>query len=232
MLANVGKHVHRARLARLADDPRLYYRYPPKSRTDEVMPTRLGNVLKSAELYPHLRYGMDGVLFWPRLYAVLPERVATALAETRSTLERLATLSCLSGVFAVGGGGYLLVARGPVAVYLTSLLGGYLLAVICYRAAVHTAADYAEQVRAAFDVYRRDLAKQLDGETATLDRPQWIALGQFWYRGVLRDADVVPDEPTHTTAPPSPGKGWIPTLSTWCAGITVLVAVVSAVWLW
>ncbi len=194
------------------------------------MPTRFGNVFRSAEVYPALRYGMDGVLFWPRLYAVLPERVATALAETRSTVERLAALSCLSAVFAAGTGGYLLAARGAAAVYLACLLGGTLLAVACYLAAVHTATDYAEQVRAAFDVYRRDLAKQLDGEAADLDSPQWSAVGRFWYRGVPRDTEVVPDEPTRVTSS-TPGRWPVPTLSTWCAAVAVVAAAVGASWL-
>jgi hypothetical protein len=228
--ATFGKHWHRLRLQRLEDEQQLYFHYPPKSRLDEVMPTRLGNVFKSAELYPLLRYGMDGVLFWPRLYAVLPDRVATGLGDARSTLERLLALSWLSGLFAIGTSAYLLVVHGPWGLYLCCLVGGSLVAHTCYLAAIRAADGYAEQVRAVFDVYRRELAVKLDGESAALDRPQWKALGQFWFRGIPRETQLVPDEP----APPEPErsvKGWTPTLSTWCASLMVLIAVAGFFWL-
>lgn len=225
-----GKHWHRLRLQRLDDDQQLYFRYPPKSRLDEVMPTRLGNIFKSAEMYPALRYGMDGVLFWPRLYAVLPDRVATGLGEARSMLERLLALSWLSGLFAIGTSTYLVVVRGPSALYLGCLLGGSLVAHTCYLAAVHAADGYAEQVRAAFDVYRRELAAKLDGESVALDRPQWKGLGQFWFRGIPRETQVVPDEPA-PVEPENADRGWTPTLSTWWASLIMVAAGAGLLWL-
>ena len=232
-LANLGKGLHQARLRRLADQEALYFRYPPKSRPEEVMPTRLGNVLKSAELYPALRYGMDGVLFWPRLYVVLPDRVAAMLAEARSALERLLTLSWLVGVFAIITGTYLLVARGSWVLYLASLVGGTLLALVCYRAALRVANEYAEQVRAVFDVYRRDLTEKLEGEDSTLDRPQWMALGRFWYQGIPREAQIEPDKADKPilTAPKRTASVWVPTLSTWYAALVLLVGAAGAYWL-
>lgn len=218
-----GKHWHRLRLLRLDDEQELYFRYPPKTRLDEVMPTRLGNIFKSAELYPALRYGMDGVLFWPRLYAVLPDRVAAGLGEARSTLERLLALSWLSGLFAIGTSAYLLVVRGPSSVYLGCLLGGTLVAHICYLAALRAADGYAEQVRAAFDVYRGDLAVKLHGDSAAPDRLQWRGTGQFWFRGIPEGTQLVPDEPA-PAVPESAGRGWTPTLATWWAALILVAA--------
>jgi len=226
-----GKHWHRLRLQRLDDEQQLYFRYPPKSRLDEVMPTRLGNVFKSAELYPALRYGMDGVLFWPRLYAVLPDRVAAGLGETRSMLERLLTLSWLAGLFAAGTSAYLLVVRGPALLYLCCLLGGALVAHSCYLASLRAAESYAEQVRAAFDVYRRDLAVKLHGESAELDRPQWKGIGQFWFHGIPEGTQLVPEE----SPPPvqeRKGKGWAPTSATWWAALVLAAAGGGLLWLW
>ena len=51
----------------------IYLFYPGRHRLDELMPTRLGNILKNAEVYPKLRYGIDSVLIWPRLYPLLPD---------------------------------------------------------------------------------------------------------------------------------------------------------------
>ncbi|MGK3206874.1 hypothetical protein [Amycolatopsis sp. MEPSY49] len=225
-----GKYWHRLRLRRLDDDQQLYFRYPPKSRPEEVMPTRLGNIFKSAELYPALRYGMDGVLFWPRLYAVLPDRVATGLGETRSLLERLLALSSLSGLFAIGTSAYLLVVRGPVLIYLGCLLGGSLVAHTCYLVSLQAAESYAEQVRAAFDVYRRDLAVKLHGEAAVLDRPQWLGIGQLWFHGIPEGTQLVPDEPP-PAAEESNGARWAPTSATWWAALTVVAAGAGLLWL-
>jgi hypothetical protein len=40
-------------------------RYPPYD--DLILPTRMGNILRSAETYPLTRWGMDSVPLWPRL---------------------------------------------------------------------------------------------------------------------------------------------------------------------
>jgi hypothetical protein len=194
------------------------------------MPTRLGNVFKSAELYPALRYGMDGALFWPRLYAILPDRVAAGLAEARSTVERLLTLSWLSGIFAITTSTYLLVAHGPWLLYLCCLLGGLLIAYACYLAAIRAADGYTERVRAAFDVYRRELAVKLDGESATLDRAQWKAVGQFWFRGLPPETQVLPEEPTQPELARTRSR-WRPTVSMSCAPLIAIAAVAGCLWL-
>ncbi|GAB3893517.1 hypothetical protein GCM10029964_070420 [Kibdelosporangium lantanae] len=220
-----GKYCHRARLARLTDEQYRYLRYPPKTRTDEVMPTRLGNLFKSAELYPATRYGMDGVLFWPRLYSVLPDSVQAGLSDARSTLERLLVLSFLSAAFAVGTSGYLLVVAAPWPLYVCCLVGGWLVACLCYRAAVGSADGYTEQVRAAFDVYRRDLAAKLAGETAVFDRSEWMDMGRFWYLGLPAGTKV---EPTPARPGNAGTRNWRPTMSTVCTVVVAVAAVVGA----
>ncbi len=75
----LGVRWHRDRLAALdpfddADYARLHTGYPADA--SEVMPTRLGNILKNAELHPEDRYGIDAVVVWPRLYPLLPRNSA------------------------------------------------------------------------------------------------------------------------------------------------------------
>ncbi|MPZ82153.1 MAG: hypothetical protein GEV28_17850 [Actinophytocola sp.] len=70
-LATLGRKRQERRRARTTDFEKRYYLFP----TESLMPTRLGNVLRAAEDYPHSndRYGMDSAFFWPRLYSVLPD---------------------------------------------------------------------------------------------------------------------------------------------------------------
>jgi hypothetical protein len=58
----------------------IYRRFPPYDLRDRAMPTRVGNILLSAELYPYLRYGIDAVLVWPRLYQAVPDSFRNVLA--------------------------------------------------------------------------------------------------------------------------------------------------------
>ena len=73
------------------DREAIYYSYPPSKSSESylkyVMPTRLGNILRNAELYPNERYKIDAVLMWPRLLAVLPDSFNESLASTKSSLD-------------------------------------------------------------------------------------------------------------------------------------------------
>jgi len=75
-LKEYGKARHQRILKKLSYDT-ISYNYP--MRTREVMPTRLGNILKNAELYPTDRYQIDAVQVWPRLYGLLPENLVQAM---------------------------------------------------------------------------------------------------------------------------------------------------------
>jgi hypothetical protein len=56
------------------DAHEAYPRYPLTEDEEDVLPTRLGNILLAAERYPLSRYGMDTIYFWPRLFPLLPEK--------------------------------------------------------------------------------------------------------------------------------------------------------------
>ncbi|MCA1680714.1 MAG: hypothetical protein LC777_18085, partial [Actinobacteria bacterium] len=75
-----GVQWHRQRLQALcgvgpdADAYCAYSSYPSSDHEDDVLPTRLGNILLAAERYSLDRYQFESILFWPRLYPLLPQQ--------------------------------------------------------------------------------------------------------------------------------------------------------------
>ena len=54
---------------------------------NELLPTRIGNILRAAETRPRHRYGLDVMLIWPRLWLILPETARSELGAARSSLN-------------------------------------------------------------------------------------------------------------------------------------------------
>lgn len=160
----LGKNRHRKHLEEINDDSHyeeIYYNYPLPTQPEEVMPTRLGNILKNAEMYPKDRYKIDAVLIWPRLYHLLPERFIQTLAEARSALDFMLVISSLSVAFVLVGGSYLLYINAPVRIIIFCILGGLFVAWMAYKGSISSGLLYAQQIKVAFDLYRNELIKQM-----------------------------------------------------------------------
>ena len=201
--ARWGTSWHRRRLAALASRAakypdayqRIYSGYPMPGQEVQVMPTRIGNVIRGAELHARDRYGLDSVLVWSRILPVLPDRVTQTLGAGRADLELMVTISALGG----SGGAVIaiivLVAHGPWTTFLASVAVGTTIAWAAYRSAIATAMTYAEQVKAAFDVFRVDLLRQLGitispSSDMAVERAIWQRLGLLWYRAVPDGAEL------------------------------------------
>jgi len=197
-LQSLGQGWHKARLAKLSaelqKDPGLYEQiylgYPLPTQSDQVMPTRLGNILKNAELYPRDRYKIDAVLIWPRLYNLFPERFVQTIAEARGALDFMLVISSLGGAFALLSGGYLLIVSAAWWLFLACFWGGLLVAWLAYQGALGSAMLYAQQIKAAFDLYRNELLKQMRlplPATPDEEKTRWREVGQFLYRNVREE---------------------------------------------
>ena len=187
---------HRRRLQTLfsaGGDEKIYYDYPPNTRPDEVMPTRLGNILKSGELYANLRYGIDPVIIWPRLYGLLSDAALAGISTSRGALEFNLAAAVTSALFAVVAGIYLLLAGGTWWLFLACFWAGFLGAWIAYETALSTARVYSEQVKVVFDNFRNELLLKMrlplppdpEEESAT-----WHEIGVFFYRNVREHPDA------------------------------------------
>lgn len=162
---------------------RLYHEYP--SQAKRLLPTRLGNVLRSAEDYPVTTYGMDSVFWWPRLMPLLPEAVQQGIEDALTPLLALLNLATLMGLVAVGGAIYLWRNQaggwqGSVAV----LIVGLLLARLFYLGAAAQARGYGQQIRAAIDLYRFELLTALHQSlpaSTQEERALWSQLAAWLY---------------------------------------------------
>jgi hypothetical protein len=197
-LANMRRKHYQDVLKKLESADRyetIYYRFPFPDEPEEVMPTRLGNILKNSEQYADKRYEMDAVLLWPRLYPVLPEGFIKILDGTKASLDFLLIISTLSGLFALVTGIYLVVSHGPWLLFLLCFAGGWLVAYLAYLSALEAAVTYGQLIKSAFDLYKDALRQQLGYERSKSlkeERAFWGVVYELIYRGEASDPDKLP----------------------------------------
>jgi hypothetical protein len=161
-------------------------RYPADVRY--VMPTPLGNLLRTAEEYPLVRYGLAIGVCWPRLWLLLPKETQEALSAARQSLNSAARLFFWGLLFAVW-----------TAWAWWATLAALGMLVVAYWAMVQAAGVYGDLLRAAFDLHRFALYEALrlpapagpDHEEA--DGQQ---LSEYLFRGTIQQdlRFVVPDK--------------------------------------
>jgi hypothetical protein len=149
--------------ARTEAAQRLDRDYP--AHRNQVLPTALGNVIRSSETYPRSRYNLDGVTVWPRVELLLTDGERTVISDAQADLSffvnsSVAVLAVGCAVIAsaawyaptVGS----LISRTAVALLLAALISW-----MAYRAAVQAAAGWGDSIRAGFDVHRLDVYTKL-----------------------------------------------------------------------
>jgi hypothetical protein len=179
---------HEQRRAPMVKDPGAFSRLHADYPLDEnnVMPTRLGNILRAAEDHAFHRYRINAVIVWPRLYVVLPDQVTAAIAVAKTPLDFMAVIGAMASVFAVCG----TVIAAILLPWYTALAcfgGGLAVFWLAYMGAVQAARPYAQLIRAAFDVHRGlllDAAGLSRPQTLAAERSQWERISDLWYRGV------------------------------------------------
>ncbi|MCY7392227.1 MAG: hypothetical protein LH647_12305 [Leptolyngbyaceae cyanobacterium CAN_BIN12] len=119
----------------------------PEANAD-LMPTRLGNILRAAEHKPLAKYGLDAIVCWSRLWLLLPDAVKKDLQAARADLNTAARVWLWSLLFC----GWAFVGVSLWAAW--SLLFGLLSAWFAYGWALDAASTYGELIEAAFDLHR------------------------------------------------------------------------------
>jgi hypothetical protein len=217
-LADRRRKHYQQELRRLDDNGQyepIYYGFPFPDEPEEVMPTRLGNVLKNAEQYSYKRYDMDAVLLWPRLYSVLPENFMKSFEGAKASLDFMLVFSSLSVLFALVTGIYLLIIQGAWWLFLLCFLGGLAMARLAYKSALEAAITYGQLIKSAFDLYKGVLCKQLGYEqpkSLAEERDFWRNLYDLVYRGEAGNPEALRYlgvKETQPTPPTEPAQAWL-----------------------
>jgi hypothetical protein len=157
-----NKHADAARAARA-----LY----PEAESS-VLPTQLGNLIRAFENYPRLQYGMSSIPLWPRLISKIDKEYAGAVDDAKVPFDFMINVSALSTVMALALLGFSLLFPVPLTKPRTwvpwalEVVIFSALAYASYRGSVGRASAWGEMVKGAYDLYRRDLLKQLGYEDA------------------------------------------------------------------
>lgn len=155
-------------------------RYPVDPR--HFLPTTLGNILRSAEEYPQVRYGMGMSVCWPRLWLVITKETQETLAQARQRLDSATRLLAWGVLFAV----WTIWARWAVLVAVV-------VSIAAYWATLQAAGTYGDLLRSTFDLYRFKLYEQARWTlppSPTGEEARGEKLNEFLFRGTA-NSDVL-----------------------------------------
>ncbi|MES5816535.1 hypothetical protein [Streptomyces sp. RG80] len=134
---------------------------------DALLPTALGNALRTGELSAGERYGLSTLASWPRIYMQVSDRMSDTLRSTRDALDTAVNL-CWS---------FLAVTVVSASALYDEpnrwwLCGGALLSAgVSYKGAVTVAQAYSGLMHVVYDLHRFELLEALrhplpsDGES-------------------------------------------------------------------
>jgi hypothetical protein len=154
-----------------------YALYPIDEQSQPYVahPTRLGNILESFETYPDVKYGLDSVFYWYRLWVVLDKDLREEIDSSQSVVDSSVYISFVLYVSTLVMLIYASIGYGPQfdhlhwlsAVKLPYVPAPYVLCVIAaaclvfgfviYRLALPTHAQFGELFKSVFDQYRSKL---------------------------------------------------------------------------
>jgi hypothetical protein len=160
--------------------------YPPPNHLDKMMPTRVGNILRAAEIHAYDRYRIDSVIIWPRLRPLLRPEAVTILEDKWIALNFMLLISLLAALFALIWCPVLALLTDHWRLFLLCALG-WPIAWVSYENAVQCALAYGEQIKSTFDLYRHDLLKALNRPippSVEAEQKEWRQLSCFLYRNL------------------------------------------------
>jgi hypothetical protein len=164
----------------------------PHHQPWRVLPTRLGNVVASAQEHPSHLYGLDAVVFWPYLAPILDKNgYAVFVEREKSSLDFLLNMAIITAAFGIE------LVLLDVAFSRFNLLRTVLV-MLCtgaivflfYQGSIMSALRWSHTYRIAFTLYRDQLRERLGLRQPNDfydERNLWRKASRFY-----RDHDVTP----------------------------------------
>jgi hypothetical protein len=173
----------------------LNSRYPYVE--ERLLPTRLGNVLRNTEEYSTQRFGISGVVLWPRLLAKIDAAYAGFIDNAKTAFDftlNMSLLAAVSSMLAIWIGIRFDVAWAWQAMLFAALSW------LFYEASIARAAAWGDAVKSAVDLYRLPLLAALGYKF----EPKSVEEEQEIWRGIAIDCSF-PDFPgDHQPYAPEP----------------------------
>src|SRR5882724_2134319 len=193
---------------------RLKFNQYPEAH--KVLPTRLGNMIRSFEDYPWRQYRMASVTLWSRIVAVAPKGYVAIADDSKTSLDFFLNCSFLSAVLIIWmlSTGFIFhvpfVSTRAFWLWLVELAFFTFLLIWCYQAAIVSAAAWGEQVKGVFDLYRFDLLRSLGYKdvptTREEERQLWESISTQMLLGDPEEGSPAPYvRPLNTIVPDPAG---------------------------
>lgn len=185
--------------------------FPPKLHL--ILPTRFGNILRAAEMYPAIHYGMDAVPLYGRLAHVIPEDGMEKLDQSNNQCLFLLNCALLSTIFSIisiiaSGYQYLIsiwsnlgnkellyfipidlpiyIYQQRIWIYIVLAILGAVIAWFFYKSSLLNVSQYGSMIRSVFDLYRFKLIEALHLELpndSNSEYQMWKKISEFMAAG-------------------------------------------------
>lgn len=181
---------------------------------ENVLPTKLGNVMRAYERYSDVVYGMEAIVLWPRILMVIPEDARTRVREGEALFQF--ALNALIGGFisfslyvtmvgvTIHYGNSIEILNAlhwPFIPALSALLGWF-----GWWQLPGAALERGDQIKAVFDLYRGPLAQALGltiPPTHEAERSMWQLVSRRMSWRIPEDALAGRPLPDGGRAPPT-----------------------------
>lgn len=156
-----------------------------------ILPTRLGNVFRSIEIYPEWKYAMDGVFFWTRIQLLMSEENRKTIDKMRAFVDMFVELTWIFFFAAII---YLFVLVrnenyvASIALYVLFVL----FSLGSYKMAVQSSLKFGLYVRSIFDLHREELwnkirNKQFKKLDSLSEKERWDNVFRYlWFYNVIQ----------------------------------------------
>jgi hypothetical protein len=166
-----------------------------------VCPTSFGNAYAVAEEYAYERYGIDAVLFWPRLRELMHDSAAShseRITQQKTALDLSLNFTFLCGLVALEA--MLTLCFGPAGhegVLFSLALIAVVLCISFYRSSVGAVSTMGELIKNSFDFHRELVLEAFNlsnPDELIVEQAVWVKLLAFIRRGeefYLEDARAI-----------------------------------------